>query len=202
VGPLHPLSEAGALAAGRLIEGPSPHLLVILKSGLFAAPLTEAGTRNGRAALLSGDWGVRRRTQPTLGTGVYLPGAGRFLSAHTAYFPFGLRPTPEGGTEIFTRPFVSGDFRCRGRRVTMVGTQDPNRLFGNRRRDVILARGGRDRIRGGRSSDTLCAGAGPDLAFGGGGRDLLLGGAGPDRLVGGPGRDRLIGGPGVDRLER
>jgi Ca2+-binding RTX toxin-like protein len=74
--------------------------------------------------------------------------------------------------------------RCAGRRATIVGTPGRDRLRGTRRADVIVALGGKDRVKAGR------------------GRDLVCGGRGNDRLFGGRGRDRLIGGPGRDRTKQ
>lgn len=99
-------------------------------------------------------------------------------------------------------------FKCRGVKVTRLGTSASEKIVGSRKRDVIFAAGGADRVAGrggndvicgGPGKDTLNGGAGSDALLGQGGRDRLLGGAGPDLLLGGPGRDLLRGGPGRDR---
>lgn len=67
-------------------------------------------------------------------------------------------------------------------------------------RDVIVARGGNDRIEGGAGNDVICAGGGVDNSLGGDGNDVLLGQADDDVSYGGPGSDDLAGGPGDDDL--
>lgn len=76
------------------------------------------------------------------------------------------------------------ELRCGGRRASITGTQGADRLVVTRRRDVIHAGDGNDRV----------AGAG--------GADLIRGGRDRDRLEGGPGGDRFDGGPGRDRVEQ
>lgn len=71
------------------------------------------------------------------------------------------------------------------------GSDEPERLIGTARDDVIEAGGGNDRV---------LARAGNDLVFGGAGDDLLEGEAGNDTLFGDEGNDRLMGGEGDDIL--
>lgn len=76
---------------------------------------------------------------------------------------------------------------CFGKKATIVGTKQADRLVGTDRRDVIVGLGGDDRIQGGRGADLIC---------GGGGADRLAGGPGDDRIHGGYGRmDFDRGGP-------
>jgi Ca2+-binding RTX toxin-like protein len=70
---------------------------------------------------------------------------------------------------------------CGGRRVTQVGDDGPDKIFGTRGRDVIAGLGGKDTI------------------LGLGGKDRLCGGRGKDKLVGGKGKDRCVGGSGKDK---
>lgn len=72
--------------------------------------------------------------------------------------------------------------RCKGRRATIVGTRQGERLTGTPRRDVISALAGNDTVRGFAGNDIICGGRGDDR---------LRGDAGRDRLSGGPGRNRL-----------
>ncbi|MGH8610431.1 MAG: hypothetical protein ACREX9_24415, partial [Gammaproteobacteria bacterium] len=72
--------------------------------------------------------------------------------------------------------------RCFGKRATICGTRDRDRLTGTAGRDVMVGLQGNDTIKG---LD---------------GNDLICGGSGKDRLVGGRGRDRLDGGGGNDTL--
>jgi hypothetical protein len=83
--------------------------------------------------------------------------------------------------------------RCKGRRATIVGTDNRDLITGTSRRDVISARRGSDSIEGLDGNDLLC---------GGKGRDRLEGAAGRDRLDGGPGSDLCAGGRQADRLRR
>jgi Ca2+-binding RTX toxin-like protein len=72
-------------------------------------------------------------------------------------------------------------YTCGGRRATIVGSDSGERLRGTKRADVIVANGGRDKIKGKGGKDRICAGSG---------KDRLIGGEGKDRCVGGPGRDK------------
>ena len=93
-------------------------------------------------------------------------------------------------------------------------------LKGTKRKDVVLALGGDDRIKTFSDGDIVCAGAGADVVDAGengesGGFDLVMGGpgndkitlgrelgtakgeAGNDLLIGSKGGDNLVGGPGM-----
>jgi uncharacterized delta-60 repeat protein len=72
--------------------------------------------------------------------------------------------------------------RCQGRRATIVGTRQGEKLTGTPRRDVISALAGNDVVRGFGGNDLICGGRGDDS---------LRGGKGLDKLRGGPGRNRL-----------
>jgi uncharacterized delta-60 repeat protein len=74
---------------------------------------------------------------------------------------------------ILTRLFADPPPRCFGKKVTIVGTAESDRLVGTGHRDVIAARGG------------------DDVVFGRAGNDLICGGGGRDELRGGRGRDRV-----------
>ncbi|MBA3263162.1 MAG: hypothetical protein H0T69_11990 [Thermoleophilaceae bacterium] len=111
---------------------------------------------------------------------------------------------------------VPPEYRCAGKRATIVGTSGADTLRGTARADVIAGRGGKDRLSGLGGNDRICGGTGNDTARGGpgndrvygdsgndrlsgdSGRDVIKGGAGRDRLNGGRGPDTLVGGPGVD----
>jgi Ca2+-binding RTX toxin-like protein len=89
---------------------------------------------------------------------------------------------------------------CKGRRVTLAGTDRDDVLVGTRGADVIRGGPGDDKIRGRGGDDVLCGAGGDDIVRGGPGRDRLRGGRGNDRLFGDSDNDRLFGGPGRDRL--
>jgi Tol biopolymer transport system component len=112
---------------------------------------------------------------------------------------------------------------CHGRTATLVGTRGADVLKGTKRKDVVLALGGNDRISTFSDADIICAGPGNDVVNAGengetGGSDLVMGGpgndkiklgrelgtakgeAGNDLLIGSKGGDNLIGGPGNDVL--
>jgi Ca2+-binding RTX toxin-like protein len=99
--------------------------------------------------------------------------------------------------------------RCFGRRATIVGTGDRDRLRGTPRADVIVGLGKSDIIVGKAGNDLVCGGGGRDLIRGktgddrlngNGGSDVLFGHNGNDELVGGGGGDALLDNPGNDRL--
>jgi uncharacterized delta-60 repeat protein len=73
--------------------------------------------------------------------------------------------------------------RCLGRKATIVGTRNADKLIGTPRRDVIAAQAGNDVVRGRGGNDLICGGRGNDRLLGGGGRDQLLGGAGRNQIA-------------------
>jgi Ca2+-binding RTX toxin-like protein len=97
--------------------------------------------------------------------------------------------------------------KCKGREVTILGTDEAETLRGTNHRDVILALAGDDRIDGRGGNDVICGGAGRDLIKGGSGHDKLFGGAdgrseqrsndGVRLMVG----DVVQGGPGDDLID-
>lgn len=128
---------------------------------------------------------------------VVVDAAGRYLIAGQVW--------GAGGKGFALARYLSADQRqvaavrrCRGKRVSIVGTRGRDRLRGTGERDVIVALGGNDRIRGLGGRDLICAGDGRDFVRAGAGNDKVYGGRGNDRLFGGPGRDLLRGGPGGD----
>jgi hypothetical protein len=73
-------------------------------------------------------------------------------------------------------------------------------IAGSGRADVVLARGGNDRVNGFSGDDVLSGGDGADRLSGMTGDDRLDGGAGGDALIGGTGNDILHGGAGSDTM--
>ncbi|MTH96777.1 hypothetical protein E1297_12330 [Roseibium sp. RKSG952] len=71
----------------------------------------------------------------------------------------------------------------------MVGTDDPDFIYGGLGADVIG---------GWRGDDEIYGGGGRDKLSGHGGNDILYGGNEADTLMGGPGADQLYGGEGAD----
>lgn len=91
---------------------------------------------------------------------------------------------------------------CKGKPVTILGSEGDDVITGTKRRDVVQALGGDDVIRTRGGDDRVCGGKGDDKVKSGGGDDLVLGEGGKDTIDGGPGkRDKCVGGPGRDRLK-
>jgi Ca2+-binding RTX toxin-like protein len=87
--------------------------------------------------------------------------------------------------------------RCHNARVTILGTEEADRLRGTPGRDVIAGLGGDDEIVGSLGNDIICGGPGSDLIHGGRGNDIVDGGAGDyDRVIGDLGDDHVLGGSG------
>lgn len=89
---------------------------------------------------------------------------------------------------------------CGGWHATIVGSKRAEVLKGTPGRDVIVARGGADRIDAGPGNDIVCAGAGADVVLAGDGNDVVYGQGGADEASGGAGTDDLAGGKDADRL--
>jgi uncharacterized repeat protein (TIGR01451 family) len=85
-----------------------------------------------------------------------------------------------------------------GARVTILGTNRPDRIVGTPGRDVINGRSGNDTIIGLAGNDLICGGAGQDLIKGGRGDDRVKGSTGDDRIFGNLGDDWLRGAQGDD----
>jgi Ca2+-binding RTX toxin-like protein len=92
---------------------------------------------------------------------------------------------------------------------TKVGNDAANVIRGTKKRDVICADEGNDRVYGLGGNDVLFGGPGIDRLYGGPGddefhawlhRDYLFGEEGNDHLNGEIGNDVLVGGPGRDVL--
>jgi Ca2+-binding RTX toxin-like protein len=92
---------------------------------------------------------------------------------------------------------------------TKVGNDAANVIRGTRRRDVICADEGNDRVYGLGGNDVLFGGPGVDRIYGGTGddevhawldRDYVFGEEGNDHLNGEIGNDIIVGGPGRDVL--
>jgi hypothetical protein len=95
-------------------------------------------------------------------------------------------------------PVQAAKPRCDGLKATIVGSDKSQTMFGTKRDDVIVAKGGVDRIFGEGGDDIICAGPGNDVVDGGAGRDRIFGAYGNDELKGGRGKDVLDGGDGED----
>jgi X-Pro dipeptidyl-peptidase len=138
------------------------------------------------------------------------PPAARASGAQQGGSSLVLPSAPIGG-EHRNIPFASFK-KCKGRSLTIVGSEGKDRIKGTKGRDVISALGGNDRVRGGKGKDVICGGKGRDRLAGGRDRDVLAGQQGKDHLNGGspgaphgvarPGKkrgDACTGGPGKDR---
>lgn len=97
-----------------------------------------------------------------------------------------------------TTPPPGSNFKCKGKKATLIGTAGKDKIKGTAKRDVIVAFGGNDTVKGLGGNDVLCGKGGRDRLIGGKGKDLLVGGAGADKLVGGAGKDTLSGQGGKD----
>jgi Ca2+-binding RTX toxin-like protein len=97
--------------------------------------------------------------------------------------------------------------QCKGRPVTILGTEDADTIRGSNQRDVILALGGDDRVDGRGGNDVICGGAGRDFINGDAGHDKLFGGADGRSTVRNDDGIRLMvgdvvqGGPGDDLID-
>ncbi len=108
-------------------------------------------------------------------------------------------PIAPPGTQVPVLDVVSFN-KCKGYKLTIVGTRGKDRIRGTKGRDVISALGGNDRVRGGRGKDVICGGRGKDRLRGGLDKDRLIGGRGNDRLNGGqPKRGHGLAGPKARR---
>ena len=104
--------------------------------------------------------------------------------------------------------------KCFGKKATIVGTNaDDNDLdlsdgsgsghgaiFGTKKADVIVTKGGDDIVLAGGGNDLVCLGSGADFALGGNGKDRIGGAGGADILFGEGGNDKLEGGADDDSL--
>jgi len=90
---------------------------------------------------------------------------------------------------------VSGAFGA-----TITGTSASELLVGTKQPDIIWGLGGNDRIDGLRRGDELRGGPGVDIVWGRSGADTIYGGRGGDRLRAGYGMDTVTAGPGNDAV--
>jgi hypothetical protein len=115
-------------------------------------------------------------------------------------------PTPNSATPVDTpcggsggtKPPPGSNFKCNGKKATLIGTSGKDTIKGTGKRDVIVAFGGNDKVNGLGGNDVLCGNGGRDSLKGGKGRDVLVGGPGADKLVGGASGDKLLGQGGAD----
>ena len=91
---------------------------------------------------------------------------------------------------------------CKGKFLTIVGTDGPDEIVGTPSRDVIGALDGNDKVRGLDGKDLICAGKNRDTLKGGKSKDKLFGQKGRDRLRGGGARDVCKGGKGEDSASK
>jgi Ca2+-binding RTX toxin-like protein len=90
--------------------------------------------------------------------------------------------------------------RCFGKKATLVGTGDRDKMKGTPKRDVIVGLGGGDQIVGRAGDDLICGGGGHDAIRGKAGNDRISGGPSGDFMVGQAGNDELIGSGGGDAI--
>jgi Ca2+-binding RTX toxin-like protein len=103
---------------------------------------------------------------------------------------------------------IEGDTNWLNFNDDLSGTSSADTIIAKSGKDVVRGGGGNDLIFGGYDStdnvldggDTLYGDAGNDTIYGGYGNDYLNGGTEADRLFGGAGYDTLIGGSGNDTL--
>lgn len=152
---------------------------------------------------------------PSFDAAVSADGSFIAFTSHAANFS---AADDDGVSDVFRRrPVYAKEpalLRCAGRVATIIGTPARDVLKGSKRKDVVVALGGDDRISTFTRADVVCAGAGRDRVDAGdngegGGFDLVRGGPGGDRIVLGPelghafgegGNDVLIGSKGGDNI--
>lgn len=85
----------------------------------------------------------------------------------------------------------------------IVGTNDPETLFGRRGADIIFGLGGDDILFGGPGADRVFGGQGADHIYGGLGADTLRGGSDADTILGGRGDDLILaaGDEAIDTID-
>lgn len=128
-------------------------------------------------------------------------------------FPFLNPQTQMEPTPGFLAAAIAAGPKCKGRNVTIMGTNGNDEILGTNDTDVVRALGGNDVVKSRDGNDVVCGGpgkdrlrmgnsekGGADMAFGQGGRDKLFGQGGRDVLRGGAKKDRIKAGSGKDRL--
>jgi hypothetical protein len=108
------------------------------------------------------------------------------------------KPCTGGGGSGGTKPPPGSNFKCQGKKATLIGSAGKDKITGTNKRDVIVSFGGNDTVKGGGGNDVLCGNGGKDKLVGGKGKDLLIGGPKADKLIGGAGKDTLSGQGGND----
>ena len=81
------------------------------------------------------------------------------------------------------------------------GTDASEYLHGSSEGDLIIAKGGNDRIDASSSGDCVLGGEGNDHIRSESGDDVVLGGPGNDKIDSGSGNDRVWGGEGNDNID-
>ena len=82
------------------------------------------------------------------------------------------------------------------------GTEGNDRIRGTVASELIIAKGGEDRVDAGRGDDCIVGGEGSDRDLDGGeGSDIILGGNGNDDIDGGSGNDTIYGNDGNDHID-
>jgi len=103
-----------------------------------------------------------------------------------------------GGADVLNGTDADEVLIGRGGADRIRGRGGADELRGDGGDDLLLGGSGADDIRGAAGEDLIRAGGGDDSAFGGGGADLILGNGGDDMIDGGGGADILFGGRGAD----
>ncbi|OGY16160.1 MAG: hypothetical protein A2785_01055 [Candidatus Chisholmbacteria bacterium RIFCSPHIGHO2_01_FULL_49_18] len=80
------------------------------------------------------------------------------------------------------------------------GTEGNDNIHGTVAPELILGKGGDDKIDGSSGSDCIIAGPGNDKVYSTTGDEIIVGGGGDDDLSGGTGNDTIYGGPGNDKI--
>jgi Ca2+-binding RTX toxin-like protein len=173
-------APGGCITCGD-VEAPSA-------SGEVFNPATGTFSSAGIGSLFFPRWGAAAAPLPD--RRVLVAGGGR-LDSPDVLLPVLL---PTSSAEVFA------PVSCRGKQVTIVGSDRADRITGTRRADVIMGVGGNDKLSGLAGNDLICGGAGKDTLKGGKGNDKLYGQAGKDTLKGGRGKDKLKGGASKDEL--
>jgi hypothetical protein len=103
--------------------------------------------------------------------------------------------------KIFTNAACPGEVTCKGRFLTIVGTDGPDEIVGTPNRDVIAALDGNDKVLALGGDDIVCGNRGKDRLLGQDGEDVLKGNRGKDTEKGGADDDTLKGNRGADLLK-
>lgn len=99
-----------------------------------------------------------------------------------------------------TKTWVLSLGTCKGKEVTIDGTDGNDTITGTDAADVISGNGGNDTISGLQGNDAICGRSGNDKVKGDEGNDQVLGGKKKDQVKGGDGNDFVRGQTGKDKL--